>query len=136
MRMCVAIYTRPFLHYHANENVSLQGYIVPSDCTCISITQVTLLFCAHITLLCTSVTLYPPLHSSWHIAFVTLLEVLMNRWMEGRVESTQGDCKCNAGVRPSRFTYVTCRTRQAKLSVLAREAWCYDVPFMNGTVGS
>ena len=29
-----------------------------------------------------------------------------------------------------------CRTRQAKLSMLVKEVWCYDVPFMNGTVGS
>ena len=37
---------------------------------------------------------------------------------------------CTCGTR------VTCRTRQAKLSIFAKEAWCYDVPFMNVTTAS
>ena len=30
----------------------------------------------------------------------------------------------------------TCRTRQVKLSILAKEAWCYNVPFMKVTIAS
>ena len=32
--------------------------------------------------------------------------------------------------------WYTCRTRQAKLSILAKEAWCDDVPFMNVSIAS
>ena len=34
------------------------------------------------------------------------------------------------------FVKQFCRTHQNKLSMLAKEAWRYGVPFMNGNVGS
>ena len=51
----------------------------------------------------------------------------------GRIVPAQGNWKL---MEVYVWSLVFCRTRQAKLSILVKEAWCYDVPFMNVTTAS